>query len=75
VIGDFDGLWITSIDAARKDSSVLHFHKQSSLASIPVTFITHVSADNQFVLHVNGQFVGTCPSRGDIGHWRYEPTI
>jgi alpha-L-rhamnosidase len=38
----------------------------------PPSFIVHVSADSRFVLYVNGQRAGEGPSRGDLGHWRYE---
>jgi hypothetical protein len=31
-----------------------------------------VSADNQFLLHVNQHRVGSGPSRSDLAHWRYE---
>src|ERR1019366_4607067 len=31
-----------------------------------------VSADNRFILFVNGKRVGDGPARGDIAHWRYE---
>jgi len=31
-----------------------------------------VSADNRFILFVNGHRVGDGPARGDLPHWRYE---
>jgi hypothetical protein len=31
-----------------------------------------VSADNRFILWVNGRRVGDGPARGDLAHWRYE---
>ncbi|MDX2276635.1 MAG: family 78 glycoside hydrolase catalytic domain [Hyphomonadaceae bacterium] len=31
-----------------------------------------VSADNRFVLYVNGVRVAAGPARGDLAHWRYE---
>jgi hypothetical protein len=36
------------------------------------SFVVHVSADNRFVLFVNGERVGDGPARGDPDHWRYE---
>ena len=30
------------------------------------------SADNRFILYVNGARVGDGPARGDLTHWRYE---
>ena len=35
-------------------------------------YLVHVSADNRFVLYVNGHRVGDGPARGDLAHWRYE---
>ena len=32
----------------------------------------HVSADNRFVLFVNGARVGEGPASSDLGHWKYE---
>ena len=33
---------------------------------------SRVSADNRFILYVNGKRVGDGPARGDLTHWRYE---
>jgi len=35
-------------------------------------YVVHVSADNRFVLFVNGKRTGEGPARGDLDHWRYE---
>jgi hypothetical protein len=51
---------------------VLHFRRTLSLAAVPANYIVRVSADNRFVLYVNGQRVGDGPARGDLAHWRYE---
>ncbi len=32
----------------------------------------NVSADNRFVLYVNGQRAGNGPARSDLAHWHYE---
>ncbi len=64
--------WITCAEAPQRDVSVLHFRKTIELAQPPEHFIVQVSADNQFLLFVNQQRVGTGPSRSDLGHWRYE---
>jgi hypothetical protein len=39
---------------------------------VPSRYVVHVSADQRFVLHVNGRRVGSGPSRGDILFWRFE---
>jgi alpha-L-rhamnosidase len=64
--------WITSPDAPQRDPSVLHFRKVVELAQKPEHFLVHVSADNQFILEVNRQRVGSGPSRSDLAHWRFE---
>jgi hypothetical protein len=64
--------WIACPDAPVRDAGVFHFRKLLTLESVPTHFIVHVSADNQFLLYVNQQRVGTGPARGDLAHWRFE---
>jgi hypothetical protein len=51
---------------------VLHFRRSLRLVSVPSSYPVRVSADNRFILFVNGQRVGDGPARGDLTHWRYE---
>ena len=64
--------WITAAGAAEKDVAVLHFRKAIELRAVPEHFVVNVSADNQFIFHVNGAEAGRGPSRADLAHWRYE---
>ena len=64
--------WITSPDGPQRDVSVLHFRKLLDLSQPPQHFVVHVSADNQFILYVNQQRVGSGPARGDLAHWKFE---
>ncbi len=64
--------WITCPGAGARSPGVYHFRKRLELREAPVHFTLHVSADNRFVLFVNGARVGDGPSRGDLDHWRYE---
>lgn len=64
--------WIAAALSPARDESVLHFQKVFELGEIPQHFRVNVSADNQFVVFVNQQRVGTGPSRADLAHWRYE---
>ncbi len=64
--------WITSASAAERDEAVVHFRKTIELQTKPEKFVVDVSADNQFILYVNGMEAGRGPSRGDLAHWRYE---
>ncbi|HEU5458000.1 MAG TPA: hypothetical protein VFU68_05235, partial [Terracidiphilus sp.] len=65
-------LWISHPTAPLREPIVLHFRRSLSLAAVPAQYIVRVSADNRFILYVNGQRVGDGPSRGDLDHWRYE---
>jgi len=64
--------WIRFPDSAEGNASVIHFRKILELPEIPKKFLVHVSADNQFLLLVNGTRVGSGPARSDLGHWKYE---
>ncbi len=64
--------WITAKDAPVRDPAIIHVRKLLELASVPGKFVVHVSADNRFILHVNGRRVGAGPARGDVEHWRFQ---
>ena len=64
--------WITAAGAPARDAGVYHFRRSPDLTAVPARFVVHVSADNRYLLHVNGQRVGTGPARSDVGHWAYE---
>jgi len=42
------------------------------VTAVPSSYRVRVSADNRFILYVNGDRVGDGPARGDLTHWRYE---
>ena len=64
--------WITDPSASPDGPVVLHFRRDFDLGSAPAHLMVHVSADNRFILYVNGVRVGAGPARGDPAHWRYE---
>jgi hypothetical protein len=64
--------WITHPSTPLREPVVLHFRRTLAMAAVPSSYIVRVSADNRFVLFVNGQRVGDGPARGDLTHWRYE---
>ena len=64
--------WITHPTAPLREPVVLHFRRSLSLAAVPAGYPVRVSADNRFILSVNGHRVGDGPARGDLAHWRYE---
>ncbi len=64
--------WITAPAVPERDEVVLHFRKVIELGQPAGHFTVNVSADNQFIFYVNGTEAGRGPSRGDLGHWRYQ---
>jgi alpha-L-rhamnosidase len=64
--------WVTHPTAPLRDPLVLHLRRKLSLATVPARYLVRVSADNRFILFVNGVRVGDGPARGDLAHWRYE---
>jgi hypothetical protein len=64
--------WVTHPTAPLREPLVLHFRRTLALDAPPASYPVRVSADNRFILYVNGQRVGDGPARGDLGHWRYE---
>jgi alpha-L-rhamnosidase len=69
---DWKASWITHPTAPLREPLVLHFRRALTLAAVPATYPVRVSADNRFVLFVNGHRIGDGPARGDLTHWRYE---
>jgi len=64
--------WISHPTAPLREPGVFHFRKIFELPNSPDRFIVHVSADNRFLLFVNGHRVGEGPARSDLRHWHYE---
>ncbi|HTQ96460.1 MAG TPA: hypothetical protein VMH89_06620, partial [Candidatus Acidoferrum sp.] len=65
--------WITAAGTPQRDEVILHFRKVIDVGqTAPEHYLVDVSADNQFLLLVNGKRVGTGPSKADLAHWRFE---
>ena len=64
--------WIGSANVPGGNPGVFYFRRELSLSSVPVHFWVHVSADNRFLLRVNGKYAAEGPARGDLYHWRFE---
>ena len=69
---DWHAGWITHPTAPLREPAVLHFRRTFRLDTVPTSYIVRVSADNRFILYVNGHRAGDGPARGDLTHWRYE---
>lgn len=65
--------WISHAEAGPATKPiVLHFRRVIELAARPGHYPARVTADNRFILYVNGKRVAAGPSAGDIAHWREE---
>src|SRR3954454_12298406 len=64
--------WITSPTAPARSPGVFYFRKEMSIGAVPAHFWVHITADNRFILHVNGKYAAEGPARGDLFHWRFE---
>jgi alpha-L-rhamnosidase len=64
--------WVTHPTVPLREPVVLHFRRTLDLPTAPASYLVRVSADNRFILFVNGQRVGDGPARGNLAHWRYE---
>ena len=53
------------------DAVSLQFRRDFELAKVPARLVVSLSADNRYVLYVNGQRIDAGPSRGDLANWRY----
>jgi len=67
---DADG-WITHADAGTRAPLVLEFRRDISLERVPESVPVAVTADNRFILRVNGSRVASGPSTGTLKSWRY----
>jgi alpha-L-rhamnosidase len=64
--------WISHPTAPPRERGVFHFRRIIHLDAKPAHFPVEVSADNHFILYVNGLRIGEGPAKGDLPHWRYE---
>jgi hypothetical protein len=63
--------WITHAAAQARTPVVLHFRREFELAARPSALPAEVTADNRFILFVNGVRVASGPSTGTTTHWRF----
>jgi alpha-L-rhamnosidase len=63
--------WITDPQAGTIAPVVLHFRREWIVDRVPVTFPVEVTADNRFVLFVNGRRIAAGPSTGSPQRWRF----
>ena len=64
--------WITHPTESTLDSRDFLFRRSFVLVTKPKHFTIFVSADNRYRLYVNGSYLISGPSSGDLNHYRYE---
>ena len=64
--------WIAPPGIDGKEYGVFYFSKEIELEQIPQRLTIDVSADNRYILYVNGKELSRGPSRSDLNHWNYE---
>src|SRR5882724_4957037 len=64
--------WVTAPGLSERAPVVLHFQRAFNLETVPEHLPVYVSADNAYLLHVNGQLASRGPARSDLQHWHYE---
>lgn len=62
--------WISYPGADVERPVVLHFRRALTVTARPKAFPVRISADNGFILYINGQRVVSGPSTSDAAHWR-----
>ena len=72
VAAQWPAYWIASPAAPAKSPGVFDFRTEINLEEVPAHYWVHVSADNRYVLYVNGKYAAEGPARGDLFHWRFE---
>jgi alpha-L-rhamnosidase len=64
--------WITHPDISGQEQGVYLFKKEIVIPEHTESFVINISADNRYVLYVNGKVVARGPARGDLNRWLFE---
>lgn len=68
----FSASWISADDIELKEHNVIHLRKIIELERVPESFKVRISADNNYRLVINGEYVCKGPGRSDLEHWYYQ---
>lgn len=64
--------WIAHPGMTGEEAGVFLFKKVISFETAPNDYVIHISADNRYILYVNGNVVTRGPARGDLNRWLFE---
>jgi len=65
-------IWINEAGSVSKETPVVVAFKKKFLLKSKASFRIHVSADERYILYVDGARIGRGPERGDPNNWFYE---
>jgi len=68
----WEAKWISHPDVTGDEIGVYLFRKDIDLESVPKEFVINISADNRYILYVNGKVAGRGPTRSSLWRWRFE---
>lgn len=68
----FKASWVSAEDIALKEHNIIHLRKTIELEKVPENFKVKISADNNYRLFINGNYVCKGPGRSDLEHWYYQ---
>ncbi len=69
--GSWNAQWVSCPGVPLRAYGVYHFRKTLELQEKPAHFIIHVSADNRYILYVNGEEIGKGPARSSLYNWNF----
>ncbi len=68
----FSASWISAEDIELKEHNVIHLRKTVDFDKVPESFKVKISADNNYRLFINGEYICKGPGRSDLEHWYYQ---
>jgi hypothetical protein len=64
--------WISHPETSREEAGVYLFKKVFAFELVPQNYVINISADNRYLLYVNGNVVARGPARCDLNRWLFE---
>lgn len=64
--------WVTHPDITGDEVGVYLFKKVLTFETAPKDYVINISADNRYVLYINGKVVARGPARSDLNRWLFE---
>ncbi|WP_282122071.1 alpha-L-rhamnosidase-related protein [Algibacter mikhailovii] len=64
--------WVSHPDITGNETGVYLFKKVLSFKTVPHDYVINISADNRYILYINGKVVARGPARGDLNRWLFD---